>query len=635
MTMNRQRLELSFHPQDVSAQLCPAVDALVLLCAPDREADPLVERAPIRALDEAVAGRLSRRVARRRFRGKLGQQLRLDPGDALAAEELILLGIGTRHPTPARWLSVGQRLGGLGRSERLRSLAVQLATGEDTALPEPLVRGLMLGRYEFARYRKTDLAGADDPGLDPEPETDAHSPCPDADRPRPTPGSATSAEKTAGPDDPAGDSDGLGDDSDGDPADDDAGVDERGRWSRLVFHGFTAPAAQAPAAQAPAAQAPAAQAPAAQAPAAQAPAAQAPAAGPPSAWLDEEPLHQQIAAVNLCRDLVNEPAAAATPTALAERARALVELGVEVRVLDRQACESRGMGLFAGVARGSREPPAFIHAIHRPPTGAAAPADAEAAAPPRVALVGKGITFDSGGLSLKTSAGMKDMKSDMAGGAVVLAVMQQLAAAALALEVHGIVPACENMPSDRSVKLGDVLQGLDGPSVEIVNTDAEGRLVLADALAYARQQGCDVLVDVATLTGACVVALGEQTAGLFANDEPLAEQMLEAAHRSGEPLWRLPLTKTLTEQLKSSVADCKNAGGRWGGAITAALFLEQFVGKARWLHLDIAGPAYRAKGGSGRPAGATGYGVATLYTFLQTLATDGPRPGSEAINPDE
>lgn len=333
-----------------------------------------------------------------------------------------------------------------------------------------------------------------------------------------------------------------------------------------------------------------------------------------------------VEATTLCRDLVNEPPSRCTPRYLADRAAELAAepgRGLALEVLDREACAALGMGLFLAVAQGSEEPPAFLHLTYRP----------GGARGPKVALVGKGITFDSGGLSLKTAAGMKDMKNDMAGGATVIAVMSLLARLGLPLEVHGLVPACENMISARAYKLGDVLRGLDGPSVEIVNTDAEGRLVLADGIAFARRLGADLVVDVATLTGACVVALGEPTAGLFGEDDRRAEALLAAARAAGESFWRLPLTAALGDQLKSAVADCKNSGGRYGGAITAALFLQKFAKDTPHLHLDIAGPAFREKGGGGRPAGATGFGVATLARFLSGLAEAGPGKAS-APGPD-
>ncbi|MFH2007277.1 MAG: leucyl aminopeptidase [bacterium] len=319
-------------------------------------------------------------------------------------------------------------------------------------------------------------------------------------------------------------------------------------------------------------------------------------------------------AVTLARDLVNEPAGELTPTALARRAEQLaVDAGLECEILDSEACAQQKLALYLAVARGSDEPPQFIHLTHRP---AAAPKS------PVLALVGKGITFDSGGLSLKPTASMKDMKCDMAGGATVLAAMSLLPRWNIPFEVHGIVPACENMPSGHAYRVGDVVHGLNGPSVEVVNTDAEGRLILADAISFARKIGCTHIIDLATLTGACLVALGPEVAGVLSNSERLCESFLEAAERAGEAVWQLPLRSRLDEQLTSQVADCKNAGGRYGGTITAALFLKKFVGQTPWVHVDLAGPAYLEKAQPGRPAGGTGFGVATLLTLLAEWPAD-------------
>jgi leucyl aminopeptidase len=318
--------------------------------------------------------------------------------------------------------------------------------------------------------------------------------------------------------------------------------------------------------------------------------------------------------VGLARDLVNEPAGAMTPTALAEVARGLVEdlhRHLTCEILDEAACEKLGMGLFLAVARGSVEPPQFIHLTYTPPN--------PDPSLPKVALVGKGITFDSGGLSLKPSASMKDMKCDMAGGAAVLGAMGLLADYDVRCEVHGIVPACENMPGGQAYRLGDVIRGMDGPSVEVINTDAEGRLALADGLCYARSLGCDRIVDLATLTGACLVALGPEVAGVLGTPQPLCEALLTAAEEAGEAVWQLPLLEDLNDMLKSPVADCKNAGARWGGTITAALFLKKFAKDVDWVHLDIAGPAYLDKSKPGRPAGGTGFGVTTLLHWLSSL----------------
>jgi len=326
-----------------------------------------------------------------------------------------------------------------------------------------------------------------------------------------------------------------------------------------------------------------------------------------------------VYAICLARDLVNEPAGAMTPSALAEAAQALtLALGGEhltCDILDEAACDKLGMGLLLAVSRGSVEPAKLIHLTYTPPN--------PDPSLPKVALVGKGVTFDSGGLSLKPSASMKDMKCDMAGGAAVLGAMGLLSTYDVRCEVHGIVPACENMPGGNAYRLGDVIRGADGPSVEVVNTDAEGRLALADGICYARTLGCERIVDVATLTGACLVALGPDVAGVLGAPNSLCREILAAADRAGESMWQLPLLDDLNDQLKSGVADCKNAGTRWGGTITAALFLKKFVDGTDWVHLDIAGPAWADKARSGRPAGGTGFGVATLVHWLAAMEGEG------------
>jgi len=318
--------------------------------------------------------------------------------------------------------------------------------------------------------------------------------------------------------------------------------------------------------------------------------------------------------VAFARDLVNEPAGAMTPTALAQAARGLVNEHLTCEILDEAACKKLGMGLFLAVSRGSVEPALLIHLTYTP-------ANPDPSLP-KVALVGKGITFDSGGLSLKPTSSMKDMKCDMAGGAAVLGTMGLLAQYDVRCVVHGIVPACENMPGGRAYRLGDVIRGMDGPSVEVINTDAEGRLALADGISYARSLGCDRIVDLATLTGACLVALGPEIAGLLGSPQSLCDALLNAATAAGESVWQLPLEEGLNDMLKSSVADCKNAGARWGGTITAALFLKKFAQDTDWVHLDIAGPAYLEKPKPGRPAGGTGFGIPTLLQWLCDLEGD-------------
>jgi leucyl aminopeptidase len=309
-------------------------------------------------------------------------------------------------------------------------------------------------------------------------------------------------------------------------------------------------------------------------------------------------------AMTLARDLVNEPALGLYPETLAARARAVArESGLSVKVLGPAELERAGMRLLLGVGAGSSRSPRLVHLIWKPRRG-------KAGAKKPLVLVGKGITFDSGGLSLKPAASMEDMKSDMAGAAAVLAAMQAIAALGAEHEVHGILALAENMPSGTAIRPGDVIQSAAGKTVEVVNTDAEGRLVLADALHYATELGAGAIIDVATLTGSCVVALGHTTAGLFANDDSLAERVLASARASGESFWRLPLIDEQRRELKSEVADLKNSGAREGSAITAAIFLSEFVGGIPWVHLDIAGPALGK--GRGEPKGATGVAVPTL-----------------------
>lgn len=316
------------------------------------------------------------------------------------------------------------------------------------------------------------------------------------------------------------------------------------------------------------------------------------------------------AAVARARDLVNEPAGVMTPTAMATAAREIAERNrLEVSILGPAECAQRGMGLFLAVAQGSAEEPRFIHLAWRPP-GAKA----------RVVLVGKGVTFDSGGLSLKSTDNMLDMKTDMAGAATVLSVMEPVAREALPVEVHALAACTENMPSGRAYKLGDVLRSKAGKTVEINNTDAEGRLTLADAITYGLELEPTALLDFATLTGACVVALGPTVAGVMSNDESLLSEFLAAARDAGEDMWPLPLPERLAEQLKSEVADMKNTGERWGGAITAALFLKEFVGQVPWAHVDIAGPSSADKEWGATPKGGTGFGVATIFEYLRKLS---------------
>jgi len=315
-------------------------------------------------------------------------------------------------------------------------------------------------------------------------------------------------------------------------------------------------------------------------------------------------------AVGRARDLVNEPAGTLTPTALADAAAGWArEAGATVEVLDRAGCAALGMGLFLAVAQGSTQEPRFIHLAWTP-----------AGARRRIVVVGKGITFDSGGLSLKTNDGMLDMKTDMAGAAAVLAAVTAAAEEKLAVEVHALAACTENMPSGSAYKLGDVIRSLDGKTVEINNTDAEGRLTLADALSFGLRLKPDAVLDFATLTGACMVALGPHTAGVMSNDDALAAELLAAAERAGEAMWRLPLPPRLSEQLKSEIADFKNTGERWGGALTAGLFLKEFVGAVPWVHVDIAGPSSASKDYGHVSKGGTGFAAAAILEFLRRAA---------------
>ena len=328
------------------------------------------------------------------------------------------------------------------------------------------------------------------------------------------------------------------------------------------------------------------------------------------------------AAVALARDLVNEPAGAMTPRRLAHVAGEIAEReGLTLTVLDEVEIANMGLGGLQGVARGSEEPPRLIELVYEPPRRPRSDGRPARRRVPTLALVGKGITFDSGGLSLKTADGMETMKTDMGGGAAVLAAMSVLPSLNPGVKVVGIVPTTENMPSGSAIKPGDVLKIRNGKTVEVLNTDAEGRLVLADGLSLAVEAGADAVVDLATLTGACMVALGRTIAGLMGNDEALVDRVRDAADRAGEAVWHLPLPKEYRKDIDSDVADIKNTGsGRYGGALTAGLFLQEFVGDTPWVHLDIAGPA-RADSEDGYVAkGGTGFGVRTLIETVLEFA---------------
>ncbi|MCS6900445.1 MAG: leucyl aminopeptidase [Myxococcales bacterium] len=323
-------------------------------------------------------------------------------------------------------------------------------------------------------------------------------------------------------------------------------------------------------------------------------------------------LGQAIAAgVATARDLQNDPPNELTPALLAQAAaRVARNHKLKVTLFDRKKLEAMGMKLFVAVGQGSAHPPHMAHIVYTP----------AGKAKKKVVLVGKGLTFDSGGLCIKPAQGMGDMKTDMSGAANIVGLMAAVSALKPNVEVHGIIGCAENMPDGDAYRPGDIFGSLDGKTVEIVNTDAEGRLVLADCLAYARNLKPDLIVDNATLTGACAIALGSNCAGFFATSDTLAEQFARAAREAGEQFWRLPLLDDLKDSLKSDVADLKHTGDRFGGAITAALFLREFVGNIPWVHCDIAGPSLASKAYGIYPKGGTGYGVLTFLRLLETFS---------------
>ena len=314
---------------------------------------------------------------------------------------------------------------------------------------------------------------------------------------------------------------------------------------------------------------------------------------------------QAIAAgVALARDLGNLPGNVCTPSHLADRAKALAARHAKVtfKALDEARMKRLGMGSLLSVARGSREPPRLVILEYRGAARSRAP----------IVLVGKGVTFDSGGISIKPSATMDEMKFDMCGAASVIGTMEACATLGLPLNVVALAPACENLPDGNATKPGDIVTTMAGRTVEVLNTDAEGRLILCDALTYAERYEPDVVIDVATLTGACVIALGAHASGLFSNHQPLAGALLAAGELAGDRAWQMPLWDEYAEQLKSNFADVANIGGREAGAVTAASFLAKFASEQRWAHLDIAGTAWR----SGKDKGATGRPVSLLCQYL-------------------
>jgi leucyl aminopeptidase len=317
---------------------------------------------------------------------------------------------------------------------------------------------------------------------------------------------------------------------------------------------------------------------------------------------------QIVSGVILARQLVAAPANSVTPITMAETAEAIAkEHGLELQILEKEDCEKLGMGAYLGVAQASDLPPKFIHLTYKP-----------AKTPKRkVAIIGKGLTFDSGGLNIKgAGSGIETMKIDMGGAGATFGAAKAIGQLKPDVEVHFLSAVTENMISGKAMHPGDILTASNGKTIEVNNTDAEGRLTLADALVYADKLGVDIIVDLATLTGACVVALGNDIAGLFTPDDDVATQLENAAKASGEKIWRLPMEEKYFEGLKSGIADMKNTGPRGGGSITAALFLKQFVKDTAWAHLDVAGPVWADKESGYNNAGATGFAVRTLVSWV-------------------
>lgn len=308
-------------------------------------------------------------------------------------------------------------------------------------------------------------------------------------------------------------------------------------------------------------------------------------------------------AMNFTRDLANTPAQIATPQKLAQIASKLE--GIETKVFNKEEIARMGMGAYLAVGQGSVNPPEFIHMKY---TGKNVKK--------KIALIGKGICFDSGGLDIKPASSMLTMKDDMSGASCILGVMKALAKLQPDIEVHGLIAACENMPSGSSYKPGDILTAKNGKTIEVDNTDAEGRLTLADALCYACELNVDEVIDIATLTGACVVALGSHISGIMGNDDELIERLIETGKETGEKLWKLPMDREYFDSLKSDIADMKNTGTRMGGASIAGVFLQEFVKDTKWAHIDIAGTAYIEKPQKEFIAGSTGAGVRTLLSYI-------------------
>jgi leucyl aminopeptidase len=316
-------------------------------------------------------------------------------------------------------------------------------------------------------------------------------------------------------------------------------------------------------------------------------------------------------ATNMARDMVNEPANYMTPSRMAEIAKEIAtKYDLELKIFDREDMEAMGMGALLGVAKGSNQPPKLIILTYK----------GDEHSQKALGFLGKGITFDSGGISIKPSEGMEEMKDDMAGAAAVMTALGAIAQLKPKINVTAVIPTTENLPSGTALKPGDILKAMNGKTIEVISTDAEGRLILADALSYAAKQGVSPLIDLATLTGACRIALGTFYSGLFGNNQELVDKVRKAAERTGERMWQMPMPEEYKEQNKSDIADIKNAGNRIGGAITAALFLAEFVDNVPWVHIDIAGTAFSSKESGYIAKGATGVGVRTLVELALSEA---------------
>jgi leucyl aminopeptidase len=466
-----------------------------------------LEEAVIRALDRRLRGRLQERIQKSKFTGAEGASLLYSTAGVLAAEHLLLIGLGKAADIDAEiWRKAGARARREATAVGAEQIGVFFSPERDAAVAAAaMIEGALLASYQFSKYR-----------------SNAKSPA------------AVKALTLCKP-----------------------GLKRNTEMEQAV-----------------------------------------------------RTAEEFAGAVFLARDLINEPPSVSTARFLGEQAeRHCRGRGLSVDVWGKKKIESMKLAGLLAVNRGSHEEPRFI-TIHYKPAGKAKK---------KVALIGKGITFDSGGLSLKPSKSMETMKLDMAGGAAVIAAMSRLPQLHPDVEVIGYIPTTDNLPGPNAQKPGDVIRYLNGKTIEVLNTDAEGRLILADALALAAKQKPDYMINLATLTGACMVALGTQVGGVFSNQQTLADRVMRCAQESGEKLWQLPLVKEYRDDIKSSVADIKNIGGGHGGAITAALILQEFVEDVPWAHLDIAGPAYTERDIATCPKGGTGFGVRTLLRFLTTI----------------